>query len=54
MLAKKILVVDDFKAMRTTVKKSLNALGFTKIDMAESGAEALQFLKAKRFDFCDI
>ena len=50
-LAKRILVVDDFKAMRTTVKKSLNALGFQNIDTAENGAEAIQYLNAKRFDF---
>ena len=49
-LAKKILVVDDFKAMRATMKKSLNALGFKNIDQAESGGEAIQFIKAKRFD----
>lgn len=50
ILAKKILVVDAFKAMRTTMKRSLKAPGFSHIDMAESGAEALQFLRAKRFD----
>jgi len=48
--SKKVLIVDDFKTMRTTMKKSLMALGFKHFDMAENGAMAIQFLKAKHFD----
>lgn len=50
LTSKKVLIVDDFKAMRTTMKKSLMALGFKYFDMAENGKAAIQFLKAKHFD----
>jgi two-component system chemotaxis response regulator CheY len=44
----KILVVDDSKAMRMIVKRTLRQAGFNNIDVneAENGAEALQAIKA--------
>ncbi|MBX2986842.1 MAG: response regulator [Bdellovibrionaceae bacterium] len=36
----RFLVVDDFKTMRTIVKKTLSGLGYTQIDEAEDGKVA--------------
>ncbi|GBE35477.1 chemotaxis protein CheY [bacterium BMS3Bbin06] len=47
----KILVVDDFSTMRRIVKNVLKQLGYTNIEEAEDGADALTKLKGKRFGF---
>jgi len=47
----RILVVDDFSTMRKIVKNVLKQLGYSNIEEAENGAEALQKLKSKKFDF---
>lgn len=45
-----ILVVDDFKMMRRVVKNLLNQLGFSNLDEASDGAEALQKLQTRSYD----
>jgi len=47
----KILVVDDFSTMRRIVRNLLKELGFTNVDEAEDGVNALQKLRAEAFDF---
>lgn len=47
----RILVVDDFSTMRKIVKNVLKQLGYNNIEEAENGAEALQKLRTKKFDF---
>jgi two-component system chemotaxis response regulator CheY len=44
-----ILVVDDYKTMRTIVISLLNQIGFNQIDEASDGAEALEKLKNKQY-----
>ncbi|MBM7333791.1 MAG: chemotaxis response regulator CheY [Alcanivorax sp.] len=46
-----ILVVDDFPTMRRIVRSLLKELGFTNVDEAEDGQEALTKLKGGGFDF---
>jgi two-component system chemotaxis response regulator CheY len=46
-----ILVVDDFPTMRRIVRSLLKELGFTNVDEAEDGQDALNKLKAGGFDF---
>ncbi|MBL7251686.1 chemotaxis response regulator CheY [Alloalcanivorax sp. C16-2] len=46
-----ILVVDDFPTMRRIVRSLLKELGFTNVEEAEDGQEALTKLKAGGFDF---
>ncbi|MBF1800839.1 chemotaxis response regulator CheY [Alloalcanivorax profundimaris] len=46
-----ILVVDDFPTMRRIVRSLLKELGFTNVEEAEDGQEALTRLKAGGFDF---
>lgn len=45
------LVVDDFTTMRRIVRNLLKELGFTNVDEAEDGQDALNKLKAGKFDF---
>lgn len=45
----KILVVDDMMTMRRIVKSVLKQLGFTNVDEAENGQEALQKLRADTY-----
>lgn len=45
----KILVVDDFPTMRRIVRTLLKELGFTNVDEAEDGQEALAKLKSGGF-----
>ncbi|MBT0728252.1 chemotaxis response regulator CheY [Rosenbergiella australiborealis] len=45
------LVVDDFTTMRRIVRNLLKELGFTNVDEAEDGQEALNKLQAAHFDF---
>lgn len=47
----KILVVDDFSTMRRIVRNLLKELGFSNVDEAEDGVEALKKLRADTFDF---
>ena len=45
------LVVDDFTTMRRIVRNLLKELGFTNVDEAEDGQDALNKLNAGKFDF---
>ncbi len=47
----RILVVDDMSTMRRIIKTILNQLGYSNIDEAENGKQALAKLKKERFDF---
>ena len=49
-LKMKILVVDDFATMRRIVKNILKQIGFSNIDEAEDGNNALAKLKQDKFD----
>ncbi|HEX9463923.1 MAG TPA: response regulator [Alphaproteobacteria bacterium] len=43
-----ILVVDDFENIARTLRSQLKQLGFTNVDVAMSGTEALQKMKATK------
>ncbi|OGS75799.1 MAG: histidine kinase [Gallionellales bacterium GWA2_55_18] len=47
----KFLVVDDFSTMRRIVRNLLKELGFSNVQEAEDGVEALAKLRANEFDF---
>ena len=47
----KILVVDDFPTMRRIVRSLLKELGFTNVEEAEDGQEALGKLAGGGFEF---
>ncbi|MDD2685346.1 MAG: chemotaxis response regulator CheY [Gallionella sp.] len=47
----KFLVVDDFSTMRRIVRNLLKELGFTNVQEAEDGVDALSKLRADKFDF---
>jgi two-component system chemotaxis response regulator CheY len=47
----KFLVVDDFSTMRRIVRNLLKELGFTNVQEAEDGVDALAKLRADPFDF---
>lgn len=47
----KILIVDDFSAMRKIIKNLLRDLGFTNIQEADDGTAALPMLQGGGFDF---
>lgn len=47
----RFLVVDDFSTMRRIVRNLLKELGFTVVQEAEDGVEALAKLRADEFDF---
>jgi two-component system chemotaxis response regulator CheY len=47
----KFLVVDDFSTMRRIVRNLLKELGYTNVDEAEDGVQALQKLRSDKFDF---
>lgn len=55
-LNSKILVVDDMKGIRIWLFKSLQTLGYTDIQEAANGEEALALLQQSNFDllFLDI
>lgn len=46
-----ILVVDDFPTMRRIVRSLLKELGFTNVEEAEDGQDALNKLRAGSFQF---
>ena len=47
----KFLVVDDFSTMRRIVRNLLKELGFTNVQEAEDGVDALNKLRGEDFDF---
>lgn len=47
----KFLVVDDFSTMRRIVRNLLKELGFTNVQEAEDGVEALSKLRGGDFEF---
>lgn len=47
----KIMVVDDMSTMRRIVKNVLKQLGFTNVEEAENGKEALEKLKNDAYGF---
>lgn len=47
----KFLVVDDFSTMRRIVRNLLKELGYTNVDEAEDGVQALHKLRSDTFDF---
>ena len=47
----KFLVVDDFSTMRRIVRNLLKELGFTNVQEAEDGVDALNKLRGETFDF---
>jgi two-component system chemotaxis response regulator CheY len=44
-----VLVVDDYKTMVRIIRNLLKQIGFSNVDDAADGAEALQKLKGKRY-----
>ena len=47
----KFLVVDDFSTMRRIVRNLLKELGYTNVDEAEDGVQALAKLRGDKYDF---
>jgi two-component system, chemotaxis family, chemotaxis protein CheY len=47
----KFLVVDDFATMRRIIRNLLKELGFSNVDEAEDGVDALKKLRSEQFDF---
>lgn len=47
----RFLVVDDFSTMRRIVKNLLKELGYSNVDEAEDGVQALAKLRSETFDF---
>ncbi|OGS92385.1 MAG: histidine kinase [Gallionellales bacterium GWA2_60_18] len=47
----KFLVVDDFSTMRRIVRNLMKELGFTNVEEAEDGVEALKKLRGGDFEF---
>jgi len=43
------LVVDDFKSVASIAARVLNAIGFEEVETAETGAEALEKARNKRY-----
>ncbi len=46
----KILIIDDFATMRKIIRTVLKDLGFTNLEEAADGSEAIEFLKTKGAD----
>ncbi len=44
-----VLVVDDYDSMLRVIRRVLNSVGFTDIDMASSGLDALSMMKRKKY-----
>ena len=49
-LNKRILIVDDSASMRRIVRLILQKLGFTNVEEAEDGREALESIRSQRFE----
>ena len=49
-LSKRILIVDDFATMRRIARLMLQSLGFTNVEEAGDGKEALASIRNQRFD----
>jgi len=49
-LSKRILIVDDFATMRRIARLMLQSLGFTNVEEAEDGKEALASIRNQRVD----
>jgi Response regulator containing CheY-like receiver domain and AraC-type DNA-binding domain len=47
----RILVVDDMSTMRRVIKSILNQLGYSNIEEAENGKDALSKLTSSHYDF---
>ncbi|MFT3802843.1 MAG: chemotaxis response regulator CheY [Burkholderiaceae bacterium] len=47
----RFLVVDDFSTMRRIVRNLLKEIGYTNVEEAEDGVDALSKLRAGNFDF---
>lgn len=47
----KFLVIDDFPTMRRIVRNLLKELGYSNVEEAEDGADALSKLREGNFDF---
>ena len=47
----KFLIVDDFSTMRRIVRGLLKEIGYNNCEEAEDGAEALNMLRAGKYDF---
>ncbi|ACG56885.1 response regulator receiver protein [Hydrogenobaculum sp. Y04AAS1] len=47
----RILVVDDMSTMRRVIKSILNQLGYSNIEEAENGKDALSKLSSSNYDF---
>ena len=47
----RFLVVDDFATMRRIIRNLLKELGFSNVDEADDGVNALAKLRSDRFDF---
>jgi two-component system, chemotaxis family, chemotaxis protein CheY len=47
----KFLVVDDFSTMRRIVRNLLKELGFSNVQEAEDGVQALNMLRKDKYDF---
>jgi CheY-like chemotaxis protein len=55
LATKKVLIVDDFQNMRSTLRQMLMSLGFEQITPVATGEDALATLRARHFDIvvCD-
>ncbi len=49
-LKKRILIVDDSASMRRIVRLILQSLGFTNVEEAEDGREALASIRSQQFE----
>ena len=49
-LSKRILIVDDFVTMRRIARMMLQSLGFTNVEEAEDGKEALASIRNQQID----
>lgn len=47
----RILIVDDMSTMRRVIKSILGQLGYTNLEEAENGKEALSKLSSEQYDF---
>jgi len=51
----RVLIVDDFNSFRLALSKMLSEFGFSHIDSAANGTEALNYCKKQSYDLvlCD-